>query len=86
MSIVEVDCALEISARDRYTDAGFEVLCHVTLEVEEQDKGFAVRWGKDEALGIKINYCRARILQRLEGSFDRFQDWLRCRHIRIESI
>jgi len=72
MSIVEVDCALKISACDRHADARLEVICDVTFEIVEQDEELAVRWGKDEALGIKINYCRAGILQCLEGRFDCF--------------
>jgi len=72
MSIIEVDRNLKISACDRHADARLEVRGDVTFEIVEQDEELAVRWGKDEALGIKINYCRAGILQRLKGRFNCF--------------
>src|SRR6266850_1813824 len=86
MSIVEVDRALKISARDWHTDARLEVIRNVAFEIVEQDEEFAVRGWKDEALVIKINHYSAGILQRLEGCFDRVQNRLWRRHEWIKSI
>ena len=72
MSIVEVDRALKISACDRHADARLEVICDVTFEIVEQDEELAVCRREDESLGIQVNYCRAGILQRLEGRFNCF--------------
>ena len=72
MRIIEVDRTLKISACDRHADARLEVRGDVTFKIVEQDEELAVCRREDESLSIQVNYCRAGILQRLEGPFSCF--------------
>src|SRR5437763_3113997 len=52
MSIVEVDRALKVSARDWHTHTGFEIFRAVTFEIVEQDEEFVISRREHESLGI----------------------------------
>src|SRR5262245_57908465 len=86
MRVVEVDRALQISARDRQPDRRLKVTGDITFEIIEKDEKLAVRGREYESLGIEIDDGGAGGCERFEHRFDRVQHRLRRRHERIESI
>src|SRR5207248_9080421 len=76
MSIVEVDRALKISARDWQAHTGFEIFRAVTFEIVEQDEEFVISRREHESLGIKSNHYVAGSFHRWDGCSKRFQSCL----------
>src|SRR5215475_2809598 len=67
MSVVEIDRALKIPTRHRYSNTRLEVIRDVACEIVEKNEKFAVSRREGKSLLIKVDHGSASILERLKG-------------------